>query len=601
MYDIMKKSNVDFFICFMKTKKKFKNLPSAIGICRRKIIFIATAFFCLFAAFGALATNQNEVINFYIDKSFDSSERTQVSAVMVGNTKNLYFYIEENWWNLQLPDKKSEILANLNNLSKEFDSKIYPILTSVFGYEWKPGVDGDEKITILFHSMKEDSAGYFRTADEYIKLQLPNSNEREMLYLSLSFINSPQLKGFLSHEFLHLISFNQKERAFNIEEEIWLNEARADYSLNILGYDDQYEGSNLQRRVRAFLEKPTDSLTEWQGKKYDYGVVSLFTYYMADHYGINILTDSLKSKTVGVSSINEALQKNGIKETFSQIFTNWTITVALNDCSLGPKYCYLNKNLKNFKISSNINFLPLSGNSFLSVTNVTKNWSGNWQKIIGGNGKLKLEFSSLTGLDFKLPYIIEDKNNNYSINFLDLDKNEKGEINIEKFGADVKSLIIIPSLQTKMSGFDDLEFTYPYTINISVAGAVSPDEQATIQKLLEQIDYLKKEIAKILAQKNNGPENQNQAVCRQLNNNLYFGIKNSEEVKCLQSFLKSEGEDIYKEGFVTGNFGNLTKLAVIRFQEKYASEILNSIGLQKGTGFVGPKTRLKINSILTAR
>ncbi|MDP2741407.1 MAG: hypothetical protein Q8O66_01810 [bacterium] len=563
----------------------------------KKIVFAAVVFFVLSVTHSALAANQGEVSTFNVDENFDISARTQITATMVKTTSKLYFYIEKNWWDSQLTDKKNEILANLDTLSQEFENKIYPTLTSVFGSEWKPGVDGDDKITILFHPMKEDAAGYFRTVDEYVKLQLPNSNEREMLYMSSSYIDSPRLKIFLSHEFVHLITFNQKEKKLNVEEEIWLNEARADYSSNILGYDDQYEGSNIQRRVKAFLEKPSDSLTEWQGKKYDYGVVALFTYYITDQYGINVLIDSLKSKLVGIASINEALQKNGVKETFSQIFTDWTISAVLNDCSLNSKYCYLNKNLKNFKINPNLNFLPISGNSFLSVSNVTKNWSGNWQKIIGGNGNLKLEFSSLAGLDFKLPYITEDKNNKYSIKFLVLDKNEKGEINIEKFGSEIKSLIILPSLQTKTSGFDGLEFTYPFTFNISITGVISPDEQATIQKLLDQIDYLKKEIAKILAQKNNGSGNQ--ASCSQLNSNLYFGIRGSNEVRCLQSFLKSQGAGIYPEGLITGNFGNLTKLAVIRFQEKYASEILNPVGLQNGTGFVGVKTRQKINSILT--
>lgn len=569
-----------------------------ININLRKIIFIICVLFILSAAHGALAIGQGEFFSFYVDKDFDVSARTQITATMVKTTSKLYFYIEKDWWDSQSLDKKNEVLSKLDNLSQEFENKIYPTLTSVFGSEWRPGVDGDDKITVLFHSMKEDSAGYFRAMDEYIKLQLPDSNEREMVYLSLSFVENPQLKVFLSHEFVHLITFNQKEKKFSVEEEIWLNEARADYSANILGYDDQYEASNLQRRVRAFLEKPSDSLTEWQGKKYDYGTMSLFTYYLLDHYGINVLIDSLKSSSIGIASINEALQKNGSKETFSQIFTNWTVAVFLNDCSLGTKYCYLNKNLNNFKISPNLNFLPLSGNSFLSVSNVTKNWSGNWQKIIGGNGSLKLEFSSLAGLDFKVPYIIEDKSGNYSVNFLALDKNEKGEINIEKFGSEIRSLTIIPSLQTKTSGFDGLEFTYPFYFTVSIEGAISPDEEATIQKLLDQIDYLKREIAKILAQKNNGAGNQDQAVCYQLNNNLYFGMRNNNEVKCLQNFLKLQGADIYPEGLITGNFGSLTKSAVILFQEKYASEILIPSGIQSGTGFVGAKTRAKINRIL---
>ena len=563
-----------------------------------KIFFIVTIFLFLFAAQVAMAVDFGDTVNFNVDKDFDSSARSQTTAVLVKTAPKLNFYIEKNWWDLQEQAKQIDILNNLNILSQEFENRIYPTLTSVFGSEWKPGVDGDEKITILFQSLKEGAGGYFREADEYLKLQISDSNEKEMLYLPVSQIDNSQLKVFLAHEFVHLITFNQKNKAFDVQDEVWLNEARADYSANILGYDDQYQGSNLQRRVQAFLEKPSDSLTEWQETKYDYGTINLFTYYLTDHYGINTLIDSLKSKYVGIESINYALQKNGVKDDFSQIFTNWTIATTINDCSLDFKYCYLNKNLKNLKINPTLNFLPLVGSSSLSVTNVTKNWSGNWQKIIGGNGDLKLNFSSLAGLDFYVPYLTYDKSNSYFLKFLKLDKDQKGEINIKDFGSEIKSLIIIPSLQTKISGFDGLEFTYPFTFTISIAGAVSPDEQATIKKLLAQIEDLKKQIADILAQKQGGNGNQNNGPCFQLNNNLYFGLSSNAEVRCLQGFLKLQGQGIYPEGFVTGNFGNLTKSAVIRFQEKYAAEILVPSGLISGTGFVGEKTRAKINRIL---
>ena len=66
----------------------------------------------------------------------------------------------------------------------------------------------------------------------------------------------------------------------------------------------------------------------------------------------------------------------------------------------------------------------------------------------------------------------------------------------------------------------------------------------------------------------------------------------------LQELLVKEG--VYPEGLITGFFGDLTKQAVIRFQEKYASDILLPLKLDKGTGYVGPATREKINQLLSA-
>lgn len=75
-------------------------------------------------------------------------------------------------------------------------------------------------------------------------------------------------------------------------------------------------------------------------------------------------------------------------------------------------------------------------------------------------------------------------------------------------------------------------------------------------------------------------------------------MMDNSEVRCLQEFLKSQGSEIYPERLVTGNFLSITQAAIIRFQEKYASEILLPLGLQKGTGYVGQMTRVKINQIL---
>src|SRR3989344_5603779 len=558
------------------------------GSKHKKILFLAIIFIAVFCAPGAKAVNVGDYVNFNVEEKFEKNENPQVQALLVKTTAKLHFYLEKSWWEAQVPARKGEVLISLDALSAEFEKNIYPTLTSVFGSEWTPGVDGDAKITILLHSMKDGVGGYFRSADEYIKLQVPHSNEREMLYLPVSQLdNMLRLKVFLAHEFVHLITFNQKDRLQGVQEDIWLNEARADYAPTILGYDAAYSGSNLQNRVKDFVEKPTDSLVEWQETKYDYGVNAAFINYLVDHYGINILSDSLLLKSNGITSINEMLFENGYKEDFGNIFTNWTVALVLSDCSGTFKYCYFNKNFANFRINPSLVFLPTAGSSSLSLTNVTKNWAGNWQKIIGGNGDLKLKFSSLQGLDFKVPYILFDKTNHYTVKFLSLDENQQGEIHIPDFGANYASLVMISSLQTKTSGFNGMEATYPYTLNISMAGEASPDEQDLIQQLLAQIETLKKQIADLQA-----ANNPSSFSCAQITVNLYVGVQNKNQVACLQEFLKSEGPAIYPEALVTGNFYALTKSAVVRFQKKH--------GIIQ-TGFVGILTRAKINQMLNTQ
>lgn len=572
---------------------------------KSKISLLYSLFLILYSLFFIpyfiSAATVGETRDFYIDSSYDAFGREEISAILEKISNNAYFYIDVSWWNGLKSYEQNQAEQKIDDLADEFEEKIYPTLISNFGSEWKPGIDSNNHITVLIHPMKGGNGGYFNTGDEYSKYLVPTSNEKEMVYLNTDYITVSLAKSFLAHEIVHLITFNQKDRIRNVEEEVWLNEARAEYAPTLCEYDSEYQGSNLENRVDEFLKNPSDSITEWGNSSADYGALNLFIQYLNDHYGKEILKDSLRSSEIGISSINYALEKNGFEEDFSDVFTDWTITVLVNDCSLGEKYCYKNKNLKNLRLVPSSNFLPLNSSSTLSVSSTTKNWAGKWYKIFGGGGTLFFEFDGFLAGNFKVPYIICEQLNNCSVNFLDLSENQDGEIILEDFNTKYTSLTIIPFSQNN-SYTSNLSFSWKARINMS--SQEKEEDSELIEKLLAKITKLRAQIIQvqvqidaILASQGNSQGGWGIQGCQGFKNNLYYGLMNDQEVRCLQQFLKNQGTEIYPERLVTGNFLSLTKAAVIRFQEKYASEILNPFGLERGTGYVGEMTKKKINEI----
>ncbi|GAF83601.1 unnamed protein product [marine sediment metagenome] len=321
-----------------------------------------------------------------------------------------------------------------------------------------------------------------------------------------------------------------------------------------------------------------------------------------EQYGMEILSQSMSSPHIGVASLNYVLNQAGIDKDLSQVFADWAVTIVLNDCSAGQEYCFQEEPLNDLKIAPSLIYLPSTQEASLSLVYAIKGWAAHWYKIVGGGKGLKVEFESLSDAGFIVPYFIQHANEVESVSFLELDEDGKGTIELPYFGENHQSLIIVPSVFQKISGFSDKEPFSRFSLDISTFENGQGDEEpipisemtveqlkVRIAEIMAQIRILLAELAKLKAQASDIPSGF--SFYRDL------GLNSSgSDVRYLQILLNKDSEtrlDDYgagSPGNETSYFGPLTKGAVIRFQNKYSLDLNN--------GFVGPTTRQKLNSLL---
>jgi len=532
--------------------------------------------------------------DFFVEPSFDHLSRRKVEMELLLTTNYINFYASSIWWEDLSEEKRREYEKIMYGMGNDFERNIYPWMTDNFGNMPLHQITGSrDRITVVLHPMEDGSGGYFRTGDQYSIYQYPRSNEGNILYLNANLIEDGNISGYLAHEYVHLVTFNEKNKEFGINEEVWLNELRAEIIITILGYNDIYEESNLKERKGTFLRSPDVSVTEWTERISDYGVTNIFGHYLLDHYGEDIFSDSLGIDMVGISSLNHALATH--EKRFSEVFTEWTIAIYLNDCSHGEYYCFKNRHLENLTVSPLNAAISSEREEPLSIEEETKNWAGNWYRIEGDEGTLHFDFYGKDG--FVVPYILCQKEKDCEIDFLDLNKKGEGGMIIEDFTRD-HSLTIIPSLQKKIRDFNGVEDYHSFRWEVEIEKKEEDSkEDIRIKELRQRLDSLEEKIEELYFLII-GKRLATDTTFQKLENDLYFGMTNSEEVRNLQKFLKEQGEHIYPEGLVTGNFYEMTRRAVIRFQEENRKEILEPLGLSEGTGYVGKYTREFINFLL---
>lgn len=288
----------------------------------------------LFQPVLPLAPAEGDTQSFYV--SNDSGQMTQVTATLMKIGDHVQIWTSDTEWATD---------DELDAIVEEFDTAIFPIVTENF-YE-PSDVNEDGTITLLFTDLGSLMAGYFSPGDLYSKQQYPQSNERDMIFVTTQYApGAPDAYAAITHEFQHLVNNNRNVleegdmQGANDMGNLWMNEGLSMTAMHLYnGVQNNWIAAYNQ--VAAIADG--QSLTYWEYndnvKVYgNYALAYLFFQYLHAQGGVDnaMFREIIESQNNNYLCVEEAIKKYvapGL--TMSDFLINWHIALFLNE-DTGP-------------------------------------------------------------------------------------------------------------------------------------------------------------------------------------------------------------------------------------------------------------------------
>ncbi len=217
-----------------------------------------------------------DTASFYVAN--DSGQATQKTATLMKISEHVQIWATET-------DFATE--DEINAIADEFDTVIYPLVTENF-YE-PSDVNGDGTISLLFTDLGSFIAGYFSPGDLYSKSAYPQSNQRDIIFVSTkNALNKAGAYAVITHEFQHLTYNNRNSvvegdaELINDLDNLWINEG---LSMSAMHLYNGVQTSWISAYNAAVAIAAGQSLTFWEyndnTKVYgNYALSYLFFHYL---------------------------------------------------------------------------------------------------------------------------------------------------------------------------------------------------------------------------------------------------------------------------------------------------------------------------------
>lgn len=233
------------------------------------------------------------------------------------------------WVEMGLSWDRPALIAAAGRLRNEY----YPLLERNIGQEWRPGIDGDARFTVLHALGAADTyeLGYFTDENQYPRSLFGQSNEREMVYLNMDqlVLGTALYDGTLVHEVQHLIQWN-----LDANEDKWFNEGLSQVAEVMAGLDTV--------DPITYLEQTHIRLDRWADYAPDihahYGGSFLYVLYLWQQAGDAALTEVARHPANGLSAVRAVLAGYLPGRSLEEFTADWATALFLDGESTDPRF-----------------------------------------------------------------------------------------------------------------------------------------------------------------------------------------------------------------------------------------------------------------------
>ena len=208
--------------------------------------------------------------------------------------------------------------------------------------------------------------GYFPQSSARPQRLYFKSNQREMLVVNLAqdeeydFFDKVLIE-IIAHEYQHILHFHS-----DFGEELWLDEALASYA-GFLAAKPLLRIQGAHGFADSFLEAPNIGLTQWQSSENTdakYGAGVLFTLYLAERFGDDIMARLLLEPANGWRSVDKVLREYAAVSA-DEVFADWVLANYFLDSRRGYGHKELEAELTPPQPVASYNSFPATHDGYL--------------------------------------------------------------------------------------------------------------------------------------------------------------------------------------------------------------------------------------------